>query len=125
MKKLFILPLLAIVLITVSCSKDDEDKAINPNLVGNWSGTYDGDDEGVWTVNVSRTGNVTGTASSAFTADSEDIRGQVSDSGTLSATIGNVEDREFIGQLSENNEAMGTWIDASRDYDGTWVGSKN
>ena len=125
MKKLFFLSLLAMTLVTISCSKDDEAKAINPSLVGNWSGTYDGDDQGVWTVTVSSTGNVNGTASSAFTADSENITGQVSDSGTLSATIGNVEDREFIGQLGENNEAMGTWIDAGRDYDGTWVGSKN
>ena len=125
MKKLFFLSLFAMTLLTLSCSKDDEDKAINPNLVGNWSGTYDGDDQGVWTVTVSSTGNVTGTASSAFTSDSADIRGQVSDSGTLSATIGNVNDREFIGQLGDNNEAMGTWVDAGRDYDGAWEGSKN
>ncbi|MBC2845087.1 hypothetical protein [Winogradskyella flava] len=111
--------------INISCSKDEDGEEISAHLVGNWSGTYDGDDEGVWSVTVSRSGNVTGTATSLFSSDSADITGTVSDSGTLSATIGNSENREFIGQLEEDNEAMGTWVDTVRDYDGTWVGSKN
>ncbi|WP_350285744.1 hypothetical protein [uncultured Croceitalea sp.] len=125
MKKLLFLPLLITMLVGTSCSEDEEGEAISVDLVGNWSGTYSGGDRGVWTVNVSKTGNVTGTATSTFASQSAAITGKVTDSGVLSATLGNSEDREFIGQLNENNEAMGTWVDTRRDQNGTWVGSKD
>lgn len=125
MKKLFFLPLLVITLIITSCSEDEQGEEINTELIGNWAGTYTGDDRGVWTVNVSSTGNVTGTATSSFTQDSANITGRVSDNGTLSATIGSSEEREFVGQLGENNEASGTWVDSRRDQNGTWTGRKN
>ncbi|MGV6832206.1 MAG: hypothetical protein ACWA5P_11680 [bacterium] len=126
MKKLVYLSLVIIALAFTSCSDDDgNERQINENLVGNWSGTYSGDDQGVWVVTVSSNGRVTGTVTSTFTTDSASISGEVSDSGSLSATIGNAENREFVGQLEENNEAMGTWIDNERDQDGTWVGTKN
>ena len=125
MRKLLYLPALVLLLIATSCSKDDEGTEIDPSLVGSWSGSYSGDDRGVWTVNVSSTGNVTGTATSSFTSDSADIRGRVADNGSLSATLGNSEDREFLGQLEETNEAGGTWVDNRRGQNGTWTGVKN
>ncbi|MCW5515330.1 hypothetical protein [Muriicola sp. Z0-33] len=124
MKKLFFLPALVLMLISIACTKDEEGEKINSNLTGSWIGTYTGDDRGVWTVNVSSTGKVTGTATSSYTSDSADIKGEVSDNGALSATLGNSEDRSFVGQLREDNEATGTWIDERRDQDGTWTGSK-
>ncbi len=125
MKKLMYLPALIVVLISISCSNDDGGEEIDASLVGSWSGTYSGDDRGIWTVNVSDTGTVTGTATSSFTSDSAAIRGSVTESGSLSATLGNSEDREFVGQLDQNNEAGGTWVDTRRDQNGTWVGRKN
>lgn len=125
MRKLIFWSALILTLVNTSCSDDEESEEINANLIGSWSGTYSGDDRGVWTVNVSASGNVTGTATSSFTSDSADIMGRVNESGSLSATLGNSEDREFVGQLDENNEAVGTWVDARRGLNGTWEGQKN
>jgi len=124
MKKLLILPLFMSSLAS-SCSTDEQSEEFDSYLVGNWSGTYSGDDRGIWTVTVSDTGRVTGTATSAFTSDSQNINGQVSSSGSLSATLGNTEDREFVGQLGQNNQASGTWVDNGRDQNGSWTGQKN
>ena len=124
MKKPIYLPVLILMLICFSCSKDEEGEKINTNLTGSWIGTYTGNDRGVWTVNVSSTGKVTGTATSSFTSDSAAINGKVSDNGALSATLGNSEDRSFVGQLGGDNVATGTWIDERRDQNGTWTGSK-
>lgn len=124
MKKLLFIPMLIITIICTSCSKDEQGGEIDANLVGTWNGAYTGDDRGVWVVNVSANGNVSGTATSSFTQDSQNISGKVTDNGTLSATLGNTEEREFVGQLGENNEAMGTWVDSGRNMDGTWQGSK-
>lgn len=125
MKKLMYVTICMLLLAVTACSEDDGGQEINPDLVGSWSGTYTGDDRGVWTVNVSSSGNVTGTATSTFTQDSAPIRGSVNDSGLLSATAGSSEEREFVGQLNENNQAAGTWVDNRRDQDGTWQGAKN
>ncbi|MEL7269485.1 MAG: hypothetical protein AAGL34_07925 [Bacteroidota bacterium] len=124
-QKLIVLPIFLMVLIVSSCSNDEEADTIDSKLVGSWSGTYSGDDRGVWTVNVNASGNVTGTATSTFTTDSAAISGSVSSNGTLSATLGNSENREFVGQLEEDNTASGTWVDTQRDQTGTWVGQKN
>ncbi|NJB70013.1 hypothetical protein GGR42_000475 [Saonia flava] len=124
MKKLLFLPILIFTIAITSCSKDEQDVNIDSNLTGTWNGAYSGDDRGIWTVNVDANGNVSGTATSAYTQDSQNISGKVTDNGTLSATLGNTDDREFVGQLKENNEATGTWIDAGRNMEGTWEGSK-
>ena len=113
------------ILIVSSCSNDEEADTIDSKLVGSWSGTYSGDDRGVWTVNVNASGQVTGTATSTFTTDSAAISGSVSSNGTLSATLGNSENREFVGLLEEDNTASGTWVDTQRDQSGTWAGQKN
>ena len=125
LQKLIVLPIFLVLFIGSSCSNDEDAETINANLVGSWSGTYSGDDRGVWTVNVSASGNVSGTATSTFTTDSAAISGSVSSNGTLSATLGNSENREFVGQLGEDNAANGTWVDTQRDQNGTWVGQKN
>ena len=124
-QKLIFLLIFLLVFVGSSCSNDEEGETINANLVGSWSGTYTGDDRGVWTVNVSASGNVSGTATSTFASESAAITGSVSGSGVLSATLGNSENREFVGQLGEDNAANGTWVDTQRDQNGTWVGQKN
>lgn len=124
-QKLFFIPVLMLAVIASSCSNDEEAQTINASLVGSWSGTYSGDDRGTWTVNVSTSGNVTGTATSTLASESAAITGSVSSSGVLSATLGNSENREFIGQLGEDNSASGTWVDTERDQNGTWEGQKN
>ena len=125
MKKLIFLPVFLVVILCASCSNDEGGGDIDSSIVGRWSGTYSGDDRGIWTVTVSSSGSVSGTATSSFTQDSAPINGRVTNNGQLSATLGNSEDREFVGQLEENNEAMGTWIDTRRGQDGTWFGTKN
>ena len=57
MKNLLIL-LTIFTLVFQSCDNDDdpiEDVIVSP-LAGNWSGTYDGDDSGTWTMEISDTG---------------------------------------------------------------------
>ena len=125
MKKLVYLPVLIVLSVLISCSGEESGEEIDASLVGTWSGTYSGDDRGVWNVTVSSTGRVSGTAVSGFTSDSQEINGRVNSSGSLSATLGNTEDREFVGQLSGSNEASGTWVDTGRDFSGSWVGQKN
>ena len=125
MKKLIFLPVLMLFFLNTSCTKDEDGEEIDASFVGNWSGTYSGDDRGIWTVNVSSTGKVTGTATSSFTSDAADINGSVTDNGVLSATAGSSEDRTFVGQLSDNEQASGTWVDNRRDQNGTWIGVKN
>lgn len=122
MKKLMYLPILMGMLLNLSC--ESEEVEVSSNLSGTWNGSYSGDDRGVWVVTVDSNGNVNGTATSSFTNDSSPINGKVSDNGALSATLGNTTDREFVGQLKENNEAIGTWIDSGRDFEGTWEGTK-
>ena len=124
MKKIMYVPMLVLMMVNLSCSKDEQAQPINSSLTGNWNGTYSGDDRGIWVVSVDENGNVTGTATSSFTSDSSPITGKVTENGMLAATLGNTEDGEFIGQLRENNEANGTWVDAGREMEGTWQGSK-
>ncbi|WP_423998080.1 hypothetical protein [Maribacter sp. IgM3_T14_3] len=108
MKKLIFLPVLMLFFFNTSCTKDEDGEEIDASFVGNWSGTYSGDDRGIWTVNVSATGKVTGTATSSFTSDSADINGHITENGALSATIGSSEARTFVGQLIDNEQASGT-----------------
>lgn len=64
-------------------------------------------------------GSVNAAATSTFTSDSSHITGKVTANGTLAATLGNTEDREFEVQSKENQEPIATWIDQSRDREGT------
>lgn len=124
MKKLFFLPILIFTILITSCSSDNNNSS-SSSFEGNWRGQYTGnDDNGNWTVNINSNGVVTGTATSNVFLESYDINGNVTDDGTLTATIGTSSvGGSFVGVLSGNN-AAGTWTNTDLGYDGNWIGSK-
>ena len=118
--------LILILIINFSCSNNDDSSTnINSNFVGDWSGTFNGDDAGTWEVNVSSNGTVSGTAHSTTFSDNYQIQGNVNNNGELTATIGTSDvGGEFIGQLSGNN-ANGIWNNSEAEMGGDWIGTKN
>ena len=86
---------MAVTLTFQSCSSDD-DPIISP-VAGTWSGTYDGDDSGTWTVEYSDSGDFVkgssysnnaqesfATVSATYTADG--VGTSVSENGTVGTT---------------------------------------
>ncbi|MEM5564762.1 hypothetical protein WNY78_06585 [Psychroserpens sp. AS72] len=95
------------------------------NFQGNWVGTYSGNDNGTWNIDVSQYGIVSGTATSTIFNQSFNISGNISLNGILTATLGNVSSGStFIGEMVENN-ASGTWNNNELNMNGNWSGSKN
>ena len=124
MKKLILLPIQFLTILTTSCSSESENSN-NSSFEGNWSGQFTGiNDNGTWTVNINSNGVVSGTAISNVFSDTYNINGNVSENGTLTATLGTTSvGGSFIGELIGNN-ASGTWTNTSLGYNGNWTGSK-
>ncbi|MBA5792132.1 hypothetical protein H1R17_04395 [Flavobacterium sp. xlx-214] len=113
----------------VSCdSKDDDTKQENTinNFVGNWSGTFSGEDAGTWSMKVQETGKVTGTLKYSSDNVELDLQGRVSENGTVTATThyGTMDIGIFNGTMKANT-ASGIWTDTDADTEGTWKGTKN
>lgn len=114
----------------VSCNSKDDDTTQEikiDNYVGNWSGTFSGEETGTWTMKVQETGKITGEViyNSNNIMDLE-IRGRVSENGTVNTTThyGNMNIGTFNGTM-KGNSASGIWVDNDDDTEGTWKGSKN
>ena len=104
-----------------ACKKDND--APPSQYEGNWKGVYSGDESGTWNININEEGIVTGSAKSNANKTYE-LNGNVTNSGTFSATAGSTSTgTTFTGQLSENN-ASGTWKNALVNVKGVWSGSK-
>lgn len=113
--------LLAFGLFISSCSETATTNVFN----GLWSGTYDGEDEGTWSVIIDEDGNVSGNAFSTILSQSQQVSGTVNDDGDFTATVGNTsQGSTFSGQLNEDNTASGTWTNSAFSTDGTWMGSR-
>lgn len=115
----------------LSCSNDNDSStpqltAIPTQIVGNWSGTFSGDDNGSWSVNVSSTGVVSGSGVSTTFQDNYTFDGTVNSNGQLTATVGNADTgATFVGTLNVNGTCSGTWENQDLEMSGTWQGSKN
>ena len=113
----------------LSCSSDDNSttsSAIPTEIVGNWSGTFSGDDNGNWNINVSTTGVVSGTGYSITFEDSYIFDGTVNSNGSITATVGTADTgATFVGTLNTNGTCSGTWENQDLVMSGTWQGSKN
>lgn len=114
--------------IIFSCSNSNDDNA-TPTVFphqGKWSGTYSGQkDHGTFKINVSSTGEVTGTTTSVVFQENFDVKGKVSESGSFSAIAGTAESgAKFTGQM-EGTSATGTWVNNSAGMSGAWSGNKN
>ena len=128
MKKIAFLSVFIIVTLSYqSCSSnnDDDDDNDEPKIefAGEWSGSYTGDLNGIWTANISNEGIVNGTVTTS-TGQSGSLSGTVRANGLFTATAGSTTGgSDFIGNLS-GDIATGTWKDRTSDLHGTWEGER-
>ena len=116
---------LATSLICSSCSENDKNitPPITNQYTGIWTGTYTGDDSGIWTATISSNGNVNGNSTNA-NGDLQSLNGSVTNSGIFSATVGTgTLGSSFTGTLNRNN-GVGLWENSSFNLTGTWTGVK-
>ncbi|CAA7196198.1 hypothetical protein [Chryseobacterium potabilaquae] len=122
MKKLLLLLLTAFSFI--GCSSDED--TIN-DFIGTWSGTYEGNDKGVWNFVVANDGKVTGTMHSDVNQENYTISGNLNGSGNLTGVVGWPSKGNFQGNLSKEKKANGNWLNSvpNPERSGTWSGGKN
>lgn len=125
--KLFLL-LTAITLTFQACSSDDEDNdpiaEISP-YAGTWSGTYDGDDDGTWTIEFSAKGLFVSGSSYSIAVDLTALitSAKVTADGHMNATLDN--GTAIDAQVTEEDSIDGTWVNASAgNIKGTMTGSR-
>ncbi|SEH32664.1 hypothetical protein [Chryseobacterium culicis] len=122
MKKLFLLLFTAFLFI--GCSSDDDTIY---DYVGTWSGSYEGNDKGVWNLVVDESGKVVGTMHSDVNNENYNISGNLSETGDLNATVGLPSKGEFKGTLSSvDKKGNGNWVNSlpTPAKSGTWKGEK-
>ncbi|NQX84851.1 MAG: hypothetical protein HRT67_02920 [Flavobacteriaceae bacterium] len=117
-----------IVFFVLSCSSDDDNnsQSLSVEIVGNWSGTFSGEDTGTWNINVSESGEVTGTGFSTTFQENYIFEGSVNLDGQLNATVGTSSTgATFVGVLNTNGTGSGTWNNSDADLSGNWEGNKD
>jgi len=126
MKRLSLLTLLSVAILLSCKNKDYKD------YEGTWKGTYMGEDQGSWSMEVDEEGNVDGQArSNDFPDFPISIEGSVSKSGDVDLIDDSgFFDLSFEGKLDDRN-ADGTWVSKSDSagttvaISGSWSGSKD
>ncbi len=123
MKKQILLLTIILGLMTLACSKNDDDQ--KSEFQGTWTGTYAGtQDSGSWTANIDSNGKVTGTTVSTVFNVSLQLNGIISSSGAFTATAGSASNgAEFSGQMTATT-GSGTWVNTNAGISGTWSGNK-
>lgn len=121
MKKLFLLFLMAFLFI--GCSSNDDTIY---DYVGTWSGTYDGNDKGVWNIVVDTNGKVVGTMHSDVNNENYNISGNLSETGDLNASVGLPSQGNFKGTLNTDKKGNGSWSNSipTPARSGSWKGDK-
>lgn len=122
MKKLFLLVLTTFLLI--GCSSTDETIS---DYIGTWSGTYEGNDTGLWNLVVASDGKVTGTMHSETNNENYNISGYLNSSGQLTADLGLPADGQFTGTLNTDEKGNGNWTNNVPEpaRSGSWTGEKD
>lgn len=91
-------------------------------FAGQWEGAYTGDDTGTFSVNISATGQISGTGYSNNWYENFSLSGTVNSDGSFNA--GNTSTgATFTGTITGNN-LMGNWNNPTTDESGTFVGQK-
>ena len=127
MKKILILSTITLLAFAIiSCSKDDTE--VEEELVfeylGVWSGTYSGDDEGTWELDVNDSGKFIGTMSSDVLPVNSEFDGTVDDSGRVNAVITNdLGSGSMQGQMKDG-QVTGSWNINIQNLGGVLQGSK-
>ena len=124
MKKIFLIVLIAVFTLTIqSCKKDSEEKV--SDYMGDWSGTYSGDDEGTWKVLVDKDGGVTGSMTSDNIPITIDFEGKVDETGKVLVTFENaLGDGSMTGQMTDG-KVTGTWSNDTQNIGGIIEGKKD
>jgi len=120
MKKLILLSFACVTLLVSCKNKDYKD------YKGTWKGSYSGDDNGTWSIEVDEEGNIDGSARSNSAPDYPfTLEGSLSKDGNFEAeadlffsTV------KFNGKLKDD-KANGTWKNAQDSISGTWTGKKD
>lgn len=122
MKKLFLL--LLTTFLFIGCSSNDDTIY---DYIGTWSGTYGGNDKGVWNFVVANDGKITGTMHSDVNQENYNISGHLDASGQLTADLVLPADGQFTGTLTIDKKGDGNWVNTSPTptRTGTWTGEKN
>jgi hypothetical protein len=84
-------------------------------FMGKWVGTYNGNEVGTLTIEVSKSGNITG----SLGRTEVDLASYVYDDGTLQPAMSNTLTFTLYGNLKDKK---GTWKD--KDKQGTWTLTK-
>jgi len=127
MKKILILSTITLLAFAIiSCSKDDTE--VEEELVfeylGVWSGTYSGDDEGTWELDVNDSGKFIGTMSSDVLLVNSEFDGTVDDSGRVNAVITNdLGSGSMQGQMKDG-QVTGSWNINIQNLGGVLQGSR-
>lgn len=127
MKKLIFTSLVLTLFVSCSRSNDNNnDNSTNSPYQGHWSGTFTGNkDKGTFSMDIDSKGIITGKTTSSIYQDIENVTGNVSQSGKVSAIAGSsTSGASFTGEMN-NTSASGTWVNNSVGMNGTWQGSKN
>lgn len=120
--KLFFLILLSFSIF--SCEKD-ESTDYRVLAAGEWSGTFEGDDMGTWTMSIKSDGTLTGgLLSTNVPGTTFPGTGIVSADGSISANIQVSTSTSAMTGKINGNEMNGTWSNSTTGIFGTWKGSK-
>src|SRR5690606_9867359 len=118
MKKQILLFTIILGLVTLSCSKSDDQQ--ESEYQGTWSGTFSGDANGIWSALIDSDGVITGTANYNGIGFALRQKGSDSPSDALQATVGtDSKGSQLISKFSETRGA-GTWINTALSMCGTW-----
>jgi hypothetical protein len=103
---------------TISGGNNDDVTA----FAGTWEGTYTGDDNGIFSVNISNSGQISGNGYSTNWGESFTLTGTVNSDGSFNA--GNTSlGATFTGTIIGNN-LTGNWQNSTTGESGTFVGQK-
>jgi len=94
-------------------------------FAGRYQGTFSGDDQGDFDVEVGCDGDIEGFGHSDFFDEDFDIDGSVTRDGDLTLTAGDTSSlSEFRGTLGEDGRVSGTWHNDFEGTDGSFQGSR-
>lgn len=105
-----------------SCSLS-EDVEIKSIFQGLWVGSYTGEEDfGTWEMHVNETGEIIGTIYSDLLEQEFEIMGTIQNTGALIVSSGTTTSGAVFTGYMIDNEANGTWKNASIAITGEWKG---
>ena len=123
MKKLLLLLLCVPLLFSCGKKKDNEKEKSKINfskIIGEWEGTYTGDERGTFKGHISINGSISGITSLGYNID-----GTVNADGDIKMSFGEVSSGTIFEGYYKNNRFIGTWNNDHYNLSGTFIAEKN